>query len=475
MIQRSGDSSSSGASTVLNIAMPILVFGAGIGIFVAMMAFKKAPAKAKADDEIQSVSTSVATSYSGNMEIAVSGLVVPYREIAITAQVDGIVLEKTDACEAGRQVTKGTPLLTIDPESYDLEVKRLTAEGAQAAGALQELAVEIKTTENKIELAKKQVELRARELDRFLNIGDTGARSGRDLDLAEWNKLSADIELVTQQDRLELLTTSKSRLESAEQLVLSQLARAELDLRRCNMVAPVDGVIVFEQVEEQAYVTRGTKLVLFEDTSKAEVECNLRIDQLETILVNATQPLADYELPRTEVFVDYESSRGTVSWRGYLARTNGIGLDEKTRTMPCLIEVEEPINENSVGIRTLVRGMFVNARIQVPSTQPLVRLPAESLQGKDSVWVVQDGKLQKAEVTRVSISELDQTAGFADGYEQQFIVVQQIDGLLEPGSKVVTSPVTYETEGQPVRESTKSKVELPVTTSTSSKAGGEIQ
>ena len=47
-----------------------------------------------------------------------------------------------------------------------------------------------------------------------------------------------------------------------------------------QITAPIDGVIVLEEVEEDSYVNKGTLLVAIEDTSAVEVKCSLRMDEL---------------------------------------------------------------------------------------------------------------------------------------------------------------------------------------------------
>ena len=61
-------------------------------------------------------------SYAGSIDLLVSGTVVPHKEINVPAEVTGRVIKKYPDCLAGNFVKKGTPLIQIDPESYQMEV-----------------------------------------------------------------------------------------------------------------------------------------------------------------------------------------------------------------------------------------------------------------------------------------------------------------------------------------------------------------
>ena len=56
------------------------------------------------------------------------GIVVPYREIEISAEVAGRITKREEVCRAGNYVEKDQLLVEIDPRDYTLEVDRLKAE-----------------------------------------------------------------------------------------------------------------------------------------------------------------------------------------------------------------------------------------------------------------------------------------------------------------------------------------------------------
>lgn len=63
----------------------------------------------------------------------------------------------------------------------------------------------------------------------------------------------------------------------------TMLERVKLDLERTRVVSPSDGMIVADLVEQDSFVSKGTPLVMLEDTSAAEVKTSLRMDEIARI------------------------------------------------------------------------------------------------------------------------------------------------------------------------------------------------
>ncbi len=153
-----------------------------------------------------------------------------------------------------------------------------------------------------------------------------------------------------------------------------------------------------------------------EDVSKAEVAVNLRMDQLHWVLdqdrrvaaaEGATQRpagmggRAGYAIPPTPAVIEYEVSGlggKTYRWNGTLVRYDGIGMDNRSRTVPVTIEVDAPhrfVHEPGAGAApaspsALVRGMFVKVRLQIKPRTPLVAIPSLAIRPGNRVWHFQD-------------------------------------------------------------------------------------
>ena len=401
--------------------------------------------------------------HQGGMTMEADGVVVPYREIELAAEVAGRIVERGDNCRAGNYVTKGTLLARIDPQDYLLEKERLEKERQQASVALEELAEEISGAAGLIEIAEKQVALRGRELTRMQGLGR--AVSETDLEMTENSELTARNALVTLTNQVRLLKVKQGRLKAALDLAVSRLAKTELDLQRTEIVAPVDGVIVQDQIEEDSFVQRATPLLTLEDTSKVEVKCKLEMDQLywlwdrrsESAQVNpGRSPAEAYDIPETNVQVVYRlagQNNREYLWEGRLARYDGLGLDEKTRTVPCRIVVDSPLKRISThanGPPALLRGMYVTVRIQVDPETPLLNVPEEAVQPGNIVWCVRDNKMAIVPVNFVTLLDRSTTDG---SIVRNALIYVDDPSQLTVGDQVVVSPLTFVRTGMDVEVS----------------------
>ena len=140
---------------------------------------------------------------------------------------------------------------------------------------------------------------------------------------------------------------------------------------------------------------KGAKLVTIEDTSAVEVRCQLRMEELYWLWRQqdsapgadaASGMQRDYQIPKTPATIIYQVGRERFAWQGVLSRFDGIGLDEKTRTMPCRVLVSNPRDvtcldprSDSAGPPALVRGMYVTVKLHAQPRSTLWSVPELAL------------------------------------------------------------------------------------------------
>lgn len=338
------------------------------------------------------------------LHLEVDGVVVPFKEVQIAAEVAGRITKKTALCQSGANVKKGDLLMEIDETNYKLDVERLQSQQEQAYEQINELRQEIANVRKQADLGAADVKLQQAEVDRQTNL-PKGFSSRKDIDAANRSLLQARQQKVGYENQIQLLTKRLKTLAAAEKLAATQLKIAKEDLKRTEVRAPMTGVIVSEQVEEDSFVNRGSPLVMIEDTEKVEVVANLRMDQLYWVMdqldggvdLQKASDTGVYELPPTSATVEYElTGRGKTvyRWSGNLAGFNGIGLDANTRTVPVRIVVDNPrqyVDESgkvrkATGPTALVRGMYVRVKLNIKPKTPLVVVPALAMKPGNRVW-----------------------------------------------------------------------------------------
>ena len=425
----------------IRIGAPIAILLFGFAGFFMLKGLKKDPTR-KEDNENQTtiVQTVKAIQHNKGIEIRTTGLVVPFREITVPAEVAGRISSKQDYCRAGRYIAKGKELLQIDVQDYEFVRD-------ETSGAIDELRSEVANTDSLLKIANRQLEVERRDYERERKL--RGVVSSADLDQAERELLAAQSAVATLQSQLSNLNAREKRLDAA-------FRRAKLNLARTTISSPVTGVIVEEMVEEDAFVQAGATLVKIEDTSKAEIACNLRIEDLQWLWFSQSdestqaidQPAVDYEIPKADVEVYYDLLGVEYKWDGRLNRFDGIGLDSKTRTIPCRVMVKEPRSGSQVvnpakktpaSLPALIRGMYVTIHIKANPKLSLLRIPKDALRPGKLVWIVRDGKLSKR------IVRIAQTL-------HKEIIVYLEDGQFAERDRIVVSPLAYPHEGLEVRE-----------------------
>lgn len=445
-----------------------IIIALAVGVFLFLGSLAEKPETKDSTALIPQVSTETVTPYFGALDLVIPGSVKAHREIKVAAEVVGKIVKKYPEFQAGSFVLAGTPLAEIDAEDYKADLKTLAADVQQAEKRIVENQRQIEGEERNLALAREDLKIQQRDFKRTQRLASSLSRS--EVDQARRALNSAQSNLTSRENALGVLKASAIRLKAGLEMSRSQLDKSKLNLGRVSIVAPVDGVIVSEMIQENDYVAPGTAIAMFEDVSVAEVVCNLTTTELNWIRKNSkpdpNQPVSNdprmraYQLPKTEVTI-FESEDVETTWKGTLERFDGIGRDEMTKTIPCRIIVKNPITETEYGPRALVRNMYVKCRVEVDTsssdeTQDLLAINEMALQPGDFVWKVVDGKLQLAKVEVVDRTE----RGKGDS-KMGIVIIRSSDGSISIDDEVVVTPLSQPTNGAIVDVAESSKAEAP--------------
>jgi len=440
---------------VLGWLLPVLILGAAAAAFMFLGSQKPPPRREAAAPTAVAVRTTPLQKMEGRIEIDADGVVVPLREVTLAAEVPGRVLRKSEACRAGQSVKAGDVLFEIDPRDYQLEVQRLEGEVRQAALNIEEIDEELAQNASSTELSRRQVDLAGREVGRLDNLKANRIVTETEHERALREELTATNALTMLQGQKRVLIKRRERFTEAQSLASTMLERANLDLSRTQVVAPVDGVVVEDKVEQDSFVAKGTPLVMLEDTSAVEVKTSLRMDELAQVWGGRPaggNGLGAHDLPDAPARVVFTLGDRTYEWDGVLSRQEGRGLDEKTRTLPCRVLVANPANVKAIdrygatmatlppeAPRSLLRGMFVDVLVQVNVPQPLVSVPQEAVRPSGEMFVMRDDKLV-----------IMRPRPFHSG--GGVVALKEADSGLLPTDRVVTSQLANPREGMQLVE-----------------------
>lgn len=449
---------------LVRAAIPILIIG-GASAGYYFFGSSTPPKTEEIKGEIPTpVKLAAAKPFSGEIEIKVEGVATPYRRLNLAAEVPGRIKFKAPIFEEGNFVAAGTVLAEIDPVDYEIAVRRIKEELRQANNSLEEWKIDRENVIKQIELSKQDLELTQREVERLRVLRKRDAIADTEIDKALRAEVAAQTAMLQFTNQLRALDAREQRAISVRDLQQTMLEKAERDLARTKLIAPCNGTIIAESVEQDGYVQEGATIAIFNDTSASEIACNLELDDLFWIWGtrnavdvkqrSGTDPSAFYEFPNTKVTIEFPFQGLVAEWEGELTRFAGTGIDPKTRTIPCRAHVMAPsksklrtvngIEPEGMLAPPLTTGMFVTVTARVKPHAPLLELPADAVRSGNVTWVMRDDKLHI------------QTVQIARRLPDQRVLVYMSEDGLRPGDRVVTTPMAMVREGMSLTEQTSS-------------------
>ena len=272
-------------------ALSATILLVGVAVCIGLSWLKEDSKEQDSEKLVPLVSIEAIQTFAGELDMTVSGSVVPFREIRVSAKVSGNVVKKHPKCEAGNFVKAGEPLIEIDPSDFQNQLEIANAELDQSRKLLAENELEIAAATDGVELATRDNEIAKSEFERSKRIRNALSKS--EFDAASRNRLTSEGQLMNRENELKLVRKRIDRLQSSIRLSETRVAAAQTNLERATVLAPDNGMIVSEAVQEGDFVAVGNPLFTFEDTRQSEVICNLSPRDLAWIRENS--PLSDEE------------------------------------------------------------------------------------------------------------------------------------------------------------------------------------
>jgi multidrug efflux system membrane fusion protein len=327
------------------------------------------------------VTATTATASKGDIGVYLSaiGTVTPVYTASIVTQVTGQVVDVH--FREGQLVTKGTPLVEIDPRPYQATLK--VAEGT---------------------------------LER-----DTHLLEQAQMDLERYQAALARNAIAKQQvdDQAKLVLQDQGTVKLDQGNV--DFDRVQVDF--CHIVAPITGRVGLRLVDPGNVVTSGggTTLAVITQLQPITVVFTISEDSLQ-------QVLGQLHKNQTLEVQAYDRAQSKMIAKGKLATTDNL-IDTTTGTIKMRASFD---NKGS----TLFANQFVNTRLLVDTLHDVTLVDSSAIQHNGTqafVWVIQDGKAQTRNVTTgTTDNNLTQVTGINPGE----VVADSSFEKLQNGSKV---------------------------------------
>ena len=364
-----------------------------------------------------------------NLYVEAYGTVRPREALSLVAEVRGQVVDIDPLFEEGSFIPTKTVLIQIDPRTYQLGVSRRKVQVKQAEAEIKRLDQEVVNLKARLKIARSDVTLAKNEYLRLKKLIDKKVIAQSQLDKAEQAYLASRERLQALENQLALTNPSKEQLVAQRDLARVMLQEAQLDLERSAIIAPFDGWSLEKAIEKGQHVNAGQYLGKIYNAGELEIEVRIPVKEFKWLPADLDQQ------PWAQADIIFESGETKYAWKGYVARVKA-QLDEKTRTLPIIIETDTSVVEaNNNGNFRLRPGMFVNVKIAGRKIDSAYVLPRHLVYPGNVVYIVEDNQLK---IRPVNVLR---------SYKETVI----IDKGLSDGEMIITSPMSAATEGMLVR------------------------
>jgi HlyD family secretion protein len=335
--------------------------------------------------------------------VKASGEIDPRVKVNISAHVIG----KIDRLfvEEGKRIEKGQPFLQLEREAFTAQRDQWAAQLRKAETEVRQARVSLADARNKLQRAER--------------LQAEGIFTAEQLEAGELAEGSAKVRV---EDARESVQQARANLEKAED-----------DLRKTTIYAPISGRVIDLNAEEGEVVVSGTMnnpaSVIGVIADLSEILANVDVDETEIVHVRPGQPA----VVKVDALPDRE-------YRGQVVEVGSSGFNRAQQPDVTFFDVEILLEDPDEALRP---GMSVRAEIAVEEQPETVAVPIQSVverqpvdpegkdraedrdeEGIDVVFVIEDGKaVQRPVETGIS----DETH------------VEIVSGL-EPGERVVTGP-----------------------------------
>ena len=377
------------AFSIRKLIAPIVILGIAAGIVMALLNTQpelKTTVKEPVPIAVRAVTVMPDTK---TLTVMSEGNVYPRQEAKIIAQLSSEVAALSPSMIAGGEFSKGDVLISIDARDYEIALSRAKAN---------------------VERNRAEYRFADSELMRVQSLYAKELASASQLQQAERAQQVSD-----------------AMLKEAE----AALERAEIDLERTQIVAPFDGRVRTESLDEGQFLQKGGAVATIYATDALEVRLPLpdaQLAYLDPTFAQTGRAPIDRDVAVT-LAADFAGAKQT--WQGRLIRTEG-DISQRSRFVNVIAEVTD--TTSTEGTR-LPLGLFVTATIEGRTLDELISLPRTALRDDETVMVIDDDNklhFRTIEVFRLGDEEVIVSAG------------------LQAGERVCVSPLQFVVEGMAV-------------------------
>lgn len=371
------------------IVFAIALVGGGVLGFQYLGANRDVVAAQPVERPVALVATEALTPYDGTLPIRGEGFITPFRQVALSAQIQGRITELHPAIDGRGAFAAGEILVRLDERA--------------AQSVLAQTDANIASTHARLDLVLTR-----------LARGETLRERG-----------------VISQEALDSLLSEQSELTATLDSLRAARETALVTLDNARITAPFDGRVLRKTAEIGAVVSPGQEIAVLYTDGALEVTVPLR--QADAALIPGLFDGAAVPAQVTARFAGQD-----VTWTGEVARVDS-ALDNRTRSLNVTVRLtgqSEATIALPAGAPPALINAFAHVTISGAEVPGAYAIPSTALREGGELWLYDGGALARIAAELVHV----------DG-EQSFVRVAD----LPPGVELITSPLDTAIAGMPLR------------------------
>lgn len=423
------------------LLMTLPIVGLGVGYLAYTVSNSPPPGQVPLVERATHVSVVLAETRTVRPAIRGFGRVEPARAHSAVAQVAGTAIYVNPALHRGEILPEGSVLVRLSPADFNLAIAQSRTAIRTAEARLAELTIAEGNYAASLEIEQQTLGLREQDLARAERLLEAGIAPETSRDTALSAVLAQRQRVQSVESSIALLPTQ--RAVQAEQITASELSleQAELNLARTELILPYTARVSLIAVETGDFVRSGITVAELDGIDAAEVEAQINMSSLRTLLRLAAYsggqlPLDSFAMMDAIRNLDLTATvtlslgGDTVSWDATLDRLSDT-IDPRTGAVGVIVRVDDAYGAAEPGTRPpLTQGMFVEVALTAPALEGLT-IPRTALRDGAVLLADADNRLQRVPVEPRLV---------------QGDIVVVTEGL-EAGARVLVSPPNPVIEG----------------------------
>lgn len=376
---------------LFNFLILILIVGGAIALVAYKIKNKPPVAHEVSGFPVKAVEVITAEKIPFRARALAFGNVEPATVLKAKSEVSGKISYIHPQLKKGASLKKGTVVLRIEPTTYELNLNQSKAGLAGSQSSLKQLEAEEKSTKRALALAKKNLNVELKELNRLKSLWNKRLIAQSALDKEEQVVLSLRQQVQDIQGKLETFASRRDATQAQIRQSKTQVDQSQDKLGRTEIRLPFDARFGTVHVDEGEFVPAGGLLFEAYGLQAVEINAQLPTKQFRPLVTGTKNRSAQINLADPDSFQSVLSqlnlearvrlvgdSNDAAIWQGRLVRLSE-SVDPTRDTLGLVIAVDKPYEKIIPGKRPpLLKGMFTSVELLAPA-QPTLVVPRKAV------------------------------------------------------------------------------------------------